>query len=207
MTIDDLIIGFDRALRTLAATSSSGRPYPAERVEAPALTDVERAHASGLMRVNHCGEVCAQALYSGQAMTSSNPSLRETLDRAAREETEHLAWTERRLEELGGRTSLLNPVWYAGSFALGAVAGWAGDRWNLGFLRETERQVEHHLTGHLDLLPAGDNKSRAVVEQMRSDEAGHAQMAEENGAAELPLPIRAAMRAVSRVMTTTSYRI
>ena len=207
MTIDDLITGFDRALRTLAANSSSGRPYPAERVEAPALTDAERAHAAGLMRVNHCGEVCAQALYSGQAMTASNVVLRVKLDRAAREETEHLAWTERRLDELGARTSLLNPLWYAGSFALGAAAGWAGDRWNLGFLRETERQVERHLSGHLDLLPEQDNKSRAVVEQMRSDEAGHAQMAEDSGAADLPYPIRIAMRATARIMTTTAYRI
>ncbi|MEO8134681.1 MAG: 2-polyprenyl-3-methyl-6-methoxy-1,4-benzoquinone monooxygenase [Betaproteobacteria bacterium] len=207
MTIDDLITGFDRALRTLAATSVSARPYPAERVEGPALTDAERAHAAGLMRVNHCGEVCAQALYSGQALTSSNAALREKLDRAAREETEHLAWTERRLAELGGRTSLLNPLWYAGSFVLGTVAGWAGDRWNLGFLSETERQVEHHLTGHLDLLPETDTKSRAVVEQMRSDEAGHAQMAEESGAATLPFPIRAAMRTSAKIMTTTSYRI
>jgi ubiquinone biosynthesis monooxygenase Coq7 len=207
MNIDQLITGFDRALRTLTSTSVSARPYPAEQVEGAELDAAQRAHAAGLMRVNHCGEVCAQALYSGQAMTASNPALEAKLDRAAREETEHLAWTERRLDELGGRTSLLNPLWYTGAFAIGALAGWAGDRWNLGFLGETERQVEHHLTGHLDLLPEADARSRAIVVQMRTDEAAHAQMAEDNGAARLPLPIRAAMRLTAKVMTTTAYRI
>lgn len=207
MNIDDLIVGFDRALRTLAVGSTSVRPYPAEHVESPALADADKAHAAGLMRVNHSGEICAQALYSGQAMTSPNAMLRGQLDRAAREETEHLAWTERRLDELGARTSLLNPLWYAGSFAMGAVAGLAGDRWNLGFLSETERQVEQHLTGHLDTLPEGDARSRAIVSQMRTDEAGHAQMAEDHGAARLPLPIRAVMRMTARVMTTTAYRV
>jgi ubiquinone biosynthesis monooxygenase Coq7 len=207
MNIDDLITGFDRALRTLSTGSTSVRPYPAERVDAPELSGAEKAHAAGLMRVNHSGEICAQALYSGQAMTSANSMLRGQLDRAAREETEHLAWTERRLEELGGRTSFLNPLWYAGSFAMGAVAGMAGDRWNLGFLSETERQVEQHLSSHLDTLPEGDARSRAIVSQMRSDEAGHAQMAEDLGAARLPLPIRAAMRMTAKVMTATTYRV
>jgi 3-demethoxyubiquinol 3-hydroxylase len=207
MNIDDLIVGFDRALRTLAAASTSVRPYPAEHAGSPELGDAEKSHAAGLMRVNHSGEICAQALYSGQAMTSPNPMLRGQLDRAAREETEHLAWTERRLDELGAHTSFLNPLWYAGSFAMGAVAGLAGDRWNLGFLSETERQVEHHLSGHLDTLPESDARSRAIVSQMRSDEAGHAQMAEDLGAARLPLPIRAVMRMTAKVMTTTAYRV
>jgi len=207
MNIDDLIVGFDRALRTLAAGSASVRPYPAEQVESPQLAEADRAHAAGLMRVNHSGEICAQALYAGQAMTSSSVTLRGQLDHAAREETEHLAWTERRLGELGAGTSLLNPLWYAGSFAMGAIAGLAGDRWNLGFLSETERQVEQHLNGHLDTLPEGDARSRAIVSQMRIDEAGHAQMAEDHGAARLPLPIRAAMRMTAKVMTATAYRV
>ena len=207
MNMDDLIVGFDRALRTLAAGSTSARPYPAEHSGSSALAAADKAHAAGLMRVNHSGEICAQALYSGQAMTSSNPALRGQLDTAAREETEHLAWTERRLEELGGRTSFLNPLWYGGAFAVGAIAGLAGDRWNLGFLSETERQVERHLTGHLDRLPEADARSRAIVAQMRSDEAGHAQMAEDHGAARLPLPIRAFMRMTAKVMTTVAYRV
>jgi 3-demethoxyubiquinol 3-hydroxylase len=205
--VDNLIVAFDRALRTLSAGSASVRPYPAERVDSPPLDDAAVAHSSGLMRVNHTGEICAQALYSGQALTSSNPDLRKKLDVAAREETEHLAWTERRLEELGSRASLLNPLWYAGSFAIGTLAGLAGDRWNLGFLSETERQVEQHLGSHLDELPAEDVRSRAIVTQMRSDEAGHAQMAEDHGAARLPWPLRAAMRMTARVMTTTAYRV
>ncbi|MBP8294725.1 MAG: 2-polyprenyl-3-methyl-6-methoxy-1,4-benzoquinone monooxygenase [Burkholderiales bacterium] len=205
--MDDLIVGFDRALRTLASASTSVRPYPAEQAESADLGEDEMAHAAGLMRVNHSGEICAQALYSGQAMTASNPALKGELDQAAREETEHLAWTERRLEELGARTSLLNPLWYAGSFAMGAIAGLAGDRWNLGFLSETERQVEQHLGGHLDTLPQGDARSRAIVSQMRTDEGRHAQMAEDRGAARLPLPIRAVMRMTAKVMTTTAYRV
>jgi ubiquinone biosynthesis monooxygenase Coq7 len=207
MNIDDLITGFDRALRTLAAASTSVRPYPAERAESTGLTDADKAHAAGLMRVNHSGEICAQALYSAQAMTSADSELRKQLDRAAREETEHLAWTERRLEELGAHRSILNPLWYAGSFAMGALAGLAGDRWNLGFLAETERQVEQHLSGHLDTLPAGDARSRAIVAQMRTDEAAHAQLAEDHGAARLPLPLRAAMRMTAKVMTNTAYRV
>jgi ubiquinone biosynthesis monooxygenase Coq7 len=207
MVVDDLIVAFDRALRTLAAGSVSVRPYPAEKLDAPVLDDAARLHSSGLMRVNHTGEICAQALYSGQALTSSNANLRKGLDAAAREETEHLAWTERRLEELGSHASLLNPLWYAGSFAIGALAGLAGDRWNLGFLSETERQVEQHLSSHLDELPSDDVRSRAIVSQMRTDEAGHAQMAEDQGAARLPLPLRAAMRVTAKVMTTAAYRI
>lgn len=207
MNIDDAIVAFDRALRTLVAGSATVRPYPAERVESVPLPPADIAHAAGLMRVNHSGEICAQALYSGQAMTSTNADLKRKLDNAAREEVEHLAWTERRLDELGSRTSLLNPLWYGGSFAMGALAGLAGDRWNLGFLGETERQVEQHLSSHLDRLPVEDARSRAIVAQMRTDEAGHAQMAEDNGAARLPLPIRAAMRLTAKVMTSTAYRV
>ncbi|MEP6702660.1 MAG: 2-polyprenyl-3-methyl-6-methoxy-1,4-benzoquinone monooxygenase [Betaproteobacteria bacterium] len=207
MGLDNLIIAFDRALRTLAAASTSARPYPAEHIDSSQLDDAGRRHAAALMRVNHAGEICAQALYSGQAITSSAPHLRQQLDQAAREETEHLAWTERRLAELSSRTSLLNPVWYASSFAIGAIAGLAGDRWNLGFLSETERQVEQHLSSHLEQLPAADERSRAVISQMRIDEAGHAQMAEDSGAARLPLPVRAAMRLTAKLMTATSYRI
>ena len=205
--VDDLIIAFDRALRSLGRTSVSGRPYPADKLDSEPLDDAAKAHAAGLMRVNHSGEICAQALYSGQALTSSNALLRSHLDRAAREETEHLAWTERRLDELGARTSFLNPLWYTGSFVFGALAGMAGDRWNLGFLSETERQVEQHLSSHLERLPSADMRSRAIVAQMRDDEAGHAQMAEDQGAVRLPWPLRAAMRMTARVMTAAAYRI
>lgn len=227
MQSDDFITAFDRALRTFSGVWVSSRPYPPEEraiaalkapdlslrtdptptpVE-PALTNAERAHAAGLMRVNHTGEICAQALYSGQAMTSSNVELKRKLDDAAREETEHLAWTESRLRELGAHRSLLNPLWYAGSFAMGAAAGLAGDRWNLGFLSETERQVERHLAGHLDVLPVNDTRSRSIVDQMRIDEGGHAQMAEDAGAERLPLPVRLIMRLTAKVMTSTAYRI
>jgi ubiquinone biosynthesis monooxygenase Coq7 len=159
------------------------------------------------MRVNHCGEVCAQALYQGQAVTSRDPEVRDALRRAADEETEHLAWTERRIAELGGRTSLLNPLWYLGSLSIGIAAGLLGDKWNLGFLAETERQVEAHLDSHLELLPVADARSRAIVEQMRQDEINHAEMAVGFGAAELPPPVRLGMRTTAKVMTGLSYRI
>ena len=212
MNVDDLISGFDRALRAFSGASASARPYPAESpgvqaADVPPLDAADKVHSAGLMRVNHTGEICAQALYSGQAMTTSSHVLREKFDHAAREETEHLAWTESRLKELDSHRSLLNPVWYAGSFAMGAIAGLAGDRWNLGFLSETERQVEQHLADHLDALPANDVRSRAIVAQMRIDESAHAQMAEESGAERLPLPIRLLMRATAKIMTTTAYRI
>jgi ubiquinone biosynthesis monooxygenase Coq7 len=168
--------------------------------EAP-LTDAQREHARGLMRVNHTGEICAQALYDGQMLVARDERVRELLARAGREETEHLAWTERRLTELGGRKSVLNPLFYAGSFGLGALAGLVGDRWSLGFLAETERQVEQHLDGHLRDLPADDAKSRAVLEQMKADEAAHAISARREGAAELPAPVRDAMRVASKLMT------
>jgi len=203
VNLDALIVPLDRALRTLFAPASSVRTTPGGNLDEPGLQDDERARSAALMRVNHTGEVCAQALYEGQMLVARDPHVRALLERAAREETEHLAWTEGRLGELGANKSALNPLFYAGSFALGAAAGLLGDRWSLGFLAETERQVEQHLDSHLDRLPEPDTKSRAIVEQMRADEAGHALSAQREGAAALPLPVRAAMRLASRVMTGT----
>lgn len=205
--IDDLIVGFDRVLRTLSNAAASSRPNPASGIVEPSLTPEERRHAGALMRVNHTGEVCAQALYQAQALVARDPEIRRRFAQAAREEEDHLAWTQRRIDELGGRTSIANPLWYASSFAVGAIAGLAGDRANLGFVVETERQVEEHLTGHMDRLPAADAKSRAIVAAMRDDEARHGAAARDAGAAELPLPIRALMRATARVMTLTAYRL
>lgn len=206
-SLDDLIVAFDKGLRTVFAPAQSLRATPGASLPEAGMTESEKAHAAALMRVNHAGEICAQALYEGQALTSRNPRARAALEQAAREETEHLAWTERRIEELGGRKSLLNPAWYAGSFALGALAGLAGDRWNLGFLAETERQVVAHLEGHLRKLPQEDRRSRAVLEQMKEDEARHATSAVRHGAAELPEPAKAAMRLSSKVMTETAFWI
>jgi 3-demethoxyubiquinol 3-hydroxylase len=206
MTTDELIIGFDRALRTLAGTASSQRPNPAANLPEETLTPEERRHAGGLMRVNHTGEVCAQALYQAQALTARDPELRGRFALAAREEEEHLAWTQERLAELGDRTSYANPLWYAGSFAVGLIAGIGGDRVNLGFVVETERQVEEHLTDHMDRLPEADARSRAIVAAMRDDEARHGATARDAGASELPLPIRALMRATAKLMTLTAYR-
>jgi ubiquinone biosynthesis monooxygenase Coq7 len=169
------------------------------------LTDTEKNETTALMRVNHVGEICAQALYQGQALTARNAEVQQALTQAAREETEHLAWTERRIAELGGRKSLLNPLWYGGSFAIGAIAGMLGDKWNLSFLAETERQVEVHLAGHLQRLPQHDGKSRAIVAQMQVDEAGHATTAMSYGGAELPAPVKLAMQLGSKVMTRTAY--
>ena len=205
--LDRLIIAFDNGLRTLHASAHSARSHPDQNVADPTLAADEKQLAAALMRVNHSGEICAQALYQGQALTARNPDARAALERAAIEETDHLAWTARRIEELGGRVSLLNPLWYAGSFALGAAAGLLGDKWNLGFLAETERQVEGHLAGHLDRLPPRDEKSRVIVEQMKADEARHAATAMEHGAAELPTPVKQAMKLGSRVMTRTAFWI
>lgn len=205
--IDDLILGFDRALRTLSGYAASSRPNPATRLAEPALTPEERRHAAALMRVNHTGEVCAQALYQAQAITSRDPAIRRCFEQAAREEEDHLAWTQQRIAELGDRTSLANPFWYTGSFAIGLAAGVAGDRINLGFVVETERQVEEHLTGHIDQLPAADVKSRAIVAAMRDDEARHGAVAQDAGARELTWPIRALMRATAKLMTVTAYRL
>lgn len=207
--IDRLIIEFDRGLRALLAESYSARPHPAPEKDSnqadTQLEDNDKRHAAALMRVNHCGEICAQALYNGQSLTARNPATVDALRQASKEETEHLAWCEKRINELGGRKSLLNPLWYGGSFALGAVAGALGDKWNLGFLAETERQVGKHLEAHLSQLPEHDAKSRAILEQMQADEAKHAASAVQHGAAELPAPIKSAMKVVSKVMTSTSY--
>ena len=204
---DRLIAEFDRALRAVAGVNQPSRASPADPIPEAELNEGQRAEAAALMRVNHVGEVCAQALYQGQALTARRRDARDALERAAREEEDHLAWSAERIAELRGRPSLLNPLWYAGSLALGAVAGALGDRWNLAFLAETERQVEEHLSGHLDRLPQEDRRTRALVEAMREDEARHRRTAIELGAAELPPPVKLAMRFASRVMTTVAYRI
>ena len=205
--IDRLIVEFDRALRAVAGVVNAERRSPAEGLKESAITEEERAHAAALMRVNHVGEICAQALYQGQALTARDAGARAKLEQAAREEEDHLVWSAERIRELGGRPSLLNPAWYAGAFAMGALAGALGDRWNLAFLAETERQVEEHLSGHLEALPAEDRRTRAVVEAMRADEARHRESALELGAAELPEPVKLAMRLASKVMTTVAYRV
>lgn len=205
--IDALIVGFDRTLRTLTGVAASSRPTPGARLPDIELAPEDRRHAAGLMRVNHTGEVCAQALYAAQALVARDPDIRAKFAQAAREEEEHLAWTQSRLEELGARTSLLNPLWFAGSFAIGLAAGVAGDDVNLGFVVETERQVEEHLTGHMDRLPELDQRSRAIVEQMRDDEARHGAMALAAGASPLPFPVKGLMRAAADVMRTIAYRV
>ncbi|TMI08139.1 MAG: 2-polyprenyl-3-methyl-6-methoxy-1,4-benzoquinone monooxygenase [Betaproteobacteria bacterium] len=205
--LDDLILGFDRALRTLSGVAASGRANPAAGMPEPELTADERRHAAGLMRVNHTGEVCAQALYQAQALTARDGAIRQRFAQAAREEEEHLAWTQQRLAELNDRPSLVNPLWYAGSFAIGLAAGMTGDRTNLGFVVETERQVEEHLSGHMDRLPPGDVKSRAIVAAMRDDEMRHGAAARDSGADDLPWLARALMRGTARLMTLTAYRL
>jgi 3-demethoxyubiquinol 3-hydroxylase len=205
MNLDQLITEFDKALRTVFVPASSSRQVPGASLPEATLSDAEKRHAAALMRINHCGEICAQALYQGQSLTSRNPETRLALKYAAFEETEHLNWTERRVAELGSHKSLLNPLWYTGSLAMGVVAGKFGDGWNLGFLAETERQVEQHLQSHLGSLPVQDGRSRAIVEQMKTDESGHAATAVKLGARELPPPVKFVMRAVSRVMTRTAY--
>lgn len=205
--MDKAIIEFDRALRTVFAQASSLRAQPGNELPDMPLDDAQRAEVAALMRVNHVGEICAQALYQGQALTCKQASVRHELEQASREETEHLAWTEKRIAELGGRKSLLNPVWYLGSLAIGMLAGKLGDRWNLGFLAETERQVEAHLKGHLDRIPPEDARSRAILEQMKEDEARHADTAIHLGGRELPAPIKLGMKFASRVMTGVSYRV
>lgn len=205
--IDEWITGFDRALRTLTGVTASSRPVPGAALAEAEMNADDRAHAAGLMRVNHTGEVCAQALYSAQALLAHDEATKAQHAEAARDEADHLAWTAQRLGELQSRPSLVNPLWYAGSFAIGVVAALAGDRTNLGFVVETERQVEEHLTGHLDQLPIADAKSRAIVEQMRSDEARHGAMAMEAGALPLPRPVRHVMRACADVMRAVAYRV
>lgn len=205
---DQWIAVADSALRTLLGHHSPARPMPRPAMPAPVLlTDTERKVAAALMRVNHVGEVCAQALYASQGLGTRNEALRTHFDAAAREETDHLAWTEKRLEALGGRTSWLNPLWYAGAFGIGLLAARRGDAASLGFVVETERQVEQHLAGHLDRLPVADTESRAVVAQMRADEARHSHEAEQAGATPLPAAARWLMRAAAKLMTTTAHRI
>jgi ubiquinone biosynthesis monooxygenase Coq7 len=207
--MDQLLATADRALRTVASTPVASRPHPAAAQSAGTaeLSPDQRSEAAALMRVNHVGEVCAQALYEAQALGTPDPRLREAFAEAAREETDHLAWTARRIAELGGRTSLLNPLWYGGAFAIGLLAARMGDRVSLGFMAETEKQVEQHLQGHLERLPPADEASRAVVEQMRVDEAHHGQTATALGGVELPLPARLAMRLAARVMTATAHYV
>ena len=205
---DQILAAADRALRTLAASPAALRPSPAaELVAAADLSTDEAREAAALMRVNHVGEVCAQALYDAQALAARNPELRAVFEQAARDETDHLAWTEQRIRELGGRTSLLNPLWYGGAFAIGLAAARIGDRASLGFMAETERQVEHHLEAHLERLPEADAASRAIVAQMKDDEVRHAESATDLGGTELPYPIRMAMRVAARVMTRTAHYI
>jgi len=204
--LDHLLGAADEALRTLAGAVTAARPTPASDRSVP-VSASDRRHAAGLMRVNHTGEICAQALYSGQALVARDERVRAALVAAGAEERDHLAWCRDRLEELGDRPSYLGPFWYAGSFAFGVASGLAGDRWSLGFLAETEAQVERHLDGHLERLPEGDARSRAILEQMRADENRHGQAGRVLGGAELPLPVKMAMRAFSRVMTRTAYRI
>lgn len=203
--MDRFLGAMDQALRTLFARPRGTRPCPVVPAEATHLGAQEREHAAALMRVNHVGEICAQALYTAQALATRDDALRKSLEQAAREETDHLAWTQARLDELNARPSVLNPLWYAGAFTLGLVAGRLGDRVSLGFIVETERQVEAHLQGHLERLPAADHASRAIVAQMKADEAAHADQALAAGGMELPGPVKSAMRAAAKVMTTTAH--
>jgi ubiquinone biosynthesis monooxygenase Coq7 len=205
--LDKLIVEFDTGLRTLLAQARSQRPHPDATIGEAELSEAEKSQASALMRVNHTGEVCAQALYSGQALTAHSQRTAAALKQAAVEETDHLAWCESRIKELGGRTSVLNPVFYAGSFSLGLLAGALGDRWNLGFVAETEKQVEAHLASHLEILAPADQKTRKIIEQMQIDEAAHAKQARDHGAAELPAPINFLMRKVAKLMTASSYHL
>lgn len=206
MLFDELINEFDRGLRAIAGVSRMTRPLPVPADDTSQELDAEaRKHAAGLMRVNHVGEVCAQALYQAQKLSTSSPSLKALFEESAREEEDHLAWTMQRLRSLDSRPSLLNPLWYGGALAIGLVAGRLGDRASLGFMAETERQVERHLDSHLSELPSGDAVSRAIVEQMRDDEAKHGRTAADAGGAELPMPARWLMRAASKVMTRTAY--
>lgn len=205
--LDNFIAGMDKALRVMAGVASASRPSPALRIADNALNEAQRRHSAGLMRVNHVGEVCAQALYDSQGRFARGEPMRRQFLQAGREEEDHLAWAAERLQELGSRPSILNPFWYAGAYALGAVAARMGDARSLGFVVETERQVEAHLASHLKSLPEQDEKSRAIVEQMRIDEIAHGAAAHAMGAADTPAPVRKAMQAMAKVMTTTAYYI
>ncbi len=206
--LDRIIHRIDEALRlSTGFAPSPARPNPAGDTEEGELDEDTRRHVAGLMRINHTGEICAQALYAGQAATARSEEIRDEMQIASDDEIDHLAWCEQRLQELDSRPSLLNPLWYAGSYAIGAIAGAAGDGWSLGFLKETENQVEAHLQDHLEQLPAQDTRSQAILDQMKTDEAKHAKMAEDAGAFELAEPIRELMRFTSKVMKVVAYRI
>jgi len=206
--IDRLIIEFDTALRSVVGGANSQRPAPGSELLSKTVLDTqERQHAAGLMRVNHVGEVCAQALYQSQKLVARNPQIQEMLDHSGQEEMDHLAWCETRLQELGSHTSYLNPFWYAGSFAIGLAAGLAGDQWSLGFVVETEKQVENHHQTHLEKMPQEDHRSRAIVDQMRIDEIEHGQAAKDAGGVPLPEPIQKMMQMMSKIMTSTAYKI
>lgn len=205
--LDNLIVGMDKALRVIAGVAKASRPTPAAHADDGQLDAAEQRHSAGLMRVNHVGEVCAQALYNSQARFAKTEAMRAQFAQAGREEEDHLAWTAQRLNELGSQPSLLNPLWYAGAYVMGSIAAKLGDQRSLGFVVETERQVEDHLAGHLEMLPPQDAKSRAIVEQMRVDEAAHGKAARDLGALEAPVPVKAAMSAMAKVMTTTAYYV
>ena len=206
--IDSFIMEFDTALRSVVGGANAQRSTPGANLGVNSgLNALERKHAAGLMRVNHVGEVCAQALYQSQKLVARNPEIQEMLDHSGQEEMDHLAWCETRLQELGSHTSYLNPLWYAGSFAIGLAAGLAGDKWSLGFVAETEKQVENHLESHLEKLPKDDQRSRAIVDQMRIDEIAHGQAAKNAGGVDLPEPIQKIMQLMSKVMTATAYKI
>jgi ubiquinone biosynthesis monooxygenase Coq7 len=206
--MDRLIISFDDALRlTSGQTHTAKRENPAGSIPEVMMDEKNRQHAAGLMRINHAGEICAQALYAGQAATARNPEVQADMQQAADEEIDHLSWCKDRLDELESRPSLLAPLWYAGSFAIGAAAGLAGDGWSLGFLKETENQVEAHLEGHIAKLPAEDERSRAILDQMKIDEAKHAQMAEDSGAFDLPRPVRRLMKLTAGAMKAVAYKL
>jgi 3-demethoxyubiquinol 3-hydroxylase len=204
---DDVLIASQAALATLTGSLDSSRDYPAAATASDELDPAQRALSAALMRVNHVGEICAQALYEAQALATADSRLRDAFRSAAAEEADHLAWTRRRIQELGGRTSLLSPLWFAGSFAIGLVAGRLGDRASLGFMAETERQVEQHLAGHLERLPDADQASRTIVAQMKEDEARHGRAASDLGGVDLPAPVRGAMRLAAMIMTTTAHWI
>ncbi len=207
-TADTLLLGFDQALRTLFGQPKvTDRSNPAEGIPEADLDERARDHTARLMRINHTGEVCAQGLYQGQAVTARDPEIRRSMEESADEENDHLAWCEQRIEELGGRLSLLNPLWYAGSFTIGASAGAIGDKWSLGFVAETEKQVESHLQSHLEEIAPEDRRTRAILEQMKIDEIHHGEKALAHGGAELPAPVRQAMQLMSKVMTGSVYYI
>lgn len=205
---DQLVLNLDQALRTLFGQPHvTERRNPASNIDEAELSDKDRDHIGRLMRINHTGEVCAQALYQGQALTARDPATRESMERSAAEENDHLDWCEQRVEELGGRLSVLNPLWYAGSFAIGAVAGAVGDKWSLGFVSETEKQVENHLQDHLDQVPPEDQRTRVILEQMKEDEIEHGQKARTHGGVDLPGPIKGMMQLTSKLMTKSVYHL